>query len=171
MHKYKYPKNRIIFLKKNLSNMIVRSKRAMISKMPKYKLAIFDMDQTLFHETIYPNVKSILRTLKNANVRMAIASFNEHAKWLCDRYDISKYFDIIEEGYCSGTQDVPGKMNHINNIKKYYTNTDQSMMESDMIFFDDDPQNILDIKENTFITCVKVDPSIGIKKNIIELII
>ena len=89
-------------------------KTPITGKGQKRKLAIFDMDQTLVDETLYRGVEEILEHLKKNNYRMAIASYNPYARWLCERYSITHYFDII-----CGYYDPKGKTTHIDEIKLY----------------------------------------------------
>lgn len=132
---------------------------------PKYKLVIFDCDQTLISETIFDDVFEILKQFQNSHINMAVASYNPYAKWLCDRYDITKYFDIIC-GYASN-----GKMKHIDEIKLYYRNRGINFNDSEIIFFDDDIKNFDAIKKLTNIKCIPVNPHKGITKDVIQLVI
>jgi magnesium-dependent phosphatase-1 len=130
----------------------------------KYRLAIFDMDQTLVDQTIYEDVFHIVKKFKELNIKMAIASYNPHALWLCDRYDITKYFDII----CGYPHD--GKLGHIETIRNYYKENGVNYDDAEIIFFDDDKNNISDVSRITGIRCVTVDPKKGITKNVINLV-
>jgi len=133
--------------------------------IPKFNLAIFDLDGTIFYETIFDDVFEILEKLKNSNVKMAIASYNPHAKFFCNRYDIEKYFDII----CGYYTDC--KISHINEIKSYYKNKGRIFDDKEIIFFDDDNTNISDISIQTKIKCISINPDIGVTKDIINLVI
>lgn len=130
-----------------------------------YKLAIFDMDQTLVDQTIYEDVFFIVQKFKELKIRMAIASYNPYAAWLCDRYDITKYFDII----CGYRKNC--KMNHINTIKKYYVEQGLNYDDSEIIFFDDNKKNISDVQGSTDIKCVSINPEKGITKDVVNLVI
>lgn len=125
----------------------------------KVKLAIFDMDQILFDETLYKGVENILEKLKQNNYKMAIASYNPYAEWLCDRYSITPYFDII----CGHppTSDL-GKLVHIDEIFQYYKKNKISVSEQDTVFYDDNKQNIQEVGQNTKINCVHIKEG-GIK--------
>lgn len=133
-------------------------------KKPKYKLAVFDMDGTMFYETIFDDVFDIVKNFKRLNINMAVASYNPCAKWLCDRYDITQYFDIIC-GY-----DGDGKMKHMNEIQLHYHKKGINFDENEIIFFDDDIENFNDIQKLTKIRCVPVNPKRGITKDVIDLI-
>jgi predicted phosphatase len=131
----------------------------------RYKLVIFDMDQTLIDETLYLDAEYIIKHFNKFNINMSIASFNKHAQWFCDRYDISKYFDIICGYYNTG------KLNHIKKIKEFYNANGYEIYDRDIIFFDDDIINISEVRNNSSITCVKINPKIGINKNVIKIVI
>lgn len=133
--------------------------------MPKYNLAIFDLDGTIFYETIFDDVIEILKQLYDNNIKMAIASYNPYAEFFCNRYDITKYFDII----CGYTKE--NKMNHINEIKNHYKKGGIEFNDKEIIFFDDDATNINDIKKNTGIRCISVNSDIGITKEMIQLLL
>jgi hypothetical protein len=133
--------------------------------MIKYSLAIFDLDGTIFYETIFDDVFEILHQFKLNNIKMAIASYNPYAEFFCNRYDITKYFDII----CGYTKN--NKISHINEIKSYYKNKGTIFTDNEIIFFDDDMNNINDIKNNTNITCIPINPEKGITKDMIKLVI
>lgn len=125
------------------------------------KLIIFDMDKTLFDETLYEDIPKILENLHKKRYRMAIASYNPFAKWLCDRYSITKYFDII-----CGYYSHKGKMTHMREIFNFYKKRGYNVNPENTIFYDDDPNNINDIQNKTKITCIKVPPG-GITFNMI----
>lgn len=95
---------------------------------------------------------------------MAIASYNPYARWLCDRYNITKYFDIIC-GY-----DSDGKMKHMTEIKLYYQERGIDLDDQVIIFFDDDIENFDDIEKLTKIKCIQVNPNKGITKDMINLV-
>jgi predicted phosphatase len=133
--------------------------------MIKYNLVIFDLDGTIVYETIFDDVFEILHQFKLNNVKMAIASYNPYAEFFCNRYDITKYFDII----CGYTKN--DKIQHINEIKSHYKNKGTIFTDNEIIFFDDDIKNINDIKKNTNITCVKINTEKGITKDMINLVI
>jgi len=130
----------------------------------KYKLAIFDMDQTLVDETIYEDVFHIMKEFKSLKINMAIASFNPHAAWLCDRYDITKYFDII----CGYQHEC--KLDHINAIINHYKEMGLNYDYNDIVFFDDDDKNISDVSDITGIKCIKVDSRKGIDRSVVNLV-
>ena len=123
------------------------------------KFIIFDFDQTLFDETIYPDAISIIKKLKLNNIHLSIASFNPYAAWLCDRYDISRFFDII----CGYKADE--KNQHIADIKEYYAAHSIQFNEKNAVFFDDDLRNINFVRNKTNIKCVNV--SNGITSNLV----
>ena len=52
-----------------------------------------------------------------------------------------------------------------------YREKGYDFLDTDIIFFDDDMDNIKNISDNSLITCIKVDPRIGISKNVMQLIV
>ena len=52
---------------------------------------IFDLDGTLFGETLFDEVEYILEQFKEMGVQQSVASFNPHALFYCQRYRINKY--------------------------------------------------------------------------------
>jgi magnesium-dependent phosphatase-1 len=134
-------------------------------KSPKYKLVIFDCDQTLVDQSIYKDVQDVVEKLSQLKIKMAIASYNPYAKWLCDRYDITKYFDII----CGYNSD--NKMKHMTEIKTYYEKKGFDITEDEIIFFDDDINNFISIEKLTQIKCCYINPDNGVTNDIMNLII
>lgn len=130
----------------------------------KTKLIVFDMDETLFHETLYEQVFGILEEISKKNIHMAIASYNKFCTFFCDRYDISKYFDVIRGYY------APNKINHFNEIFDYYNKLNIQIKPSEVLFFDDDNANLETIRGEFNITSYKVEPNIGITNDILKLI-
>lgn len=127
--------------------------------IPKFKLVVFDLDRTLFYETIFEQVFCILSNLRRLNLCMSIASFNPCAEWLCDRYDIKKYFDHI----CEGREKYgDSKIDHIQHIRTEYKKQGIEFDDHDIIFFDDDEDNIRQVEKYTNIKCIQVDGNIGI---------
>ena len=124
-----------------------------------HKLVIFDLDQTLIDETLYSEAENIILKLSKQNINMSVASFNKHATWFCKRYSIDKYFDIIC-GYKSAS-----KMEHITEIKRFYDSKGLFYLDKNIIFFDDDADNIKEVRTKSGIACVKVNPDTGLKKN------
>jgi phosphoglycolate phosphatase-like HAD superfamily hydrolase len=137
----------------------------MPNKSPKYKLVIFDCDQTLVDQSIYKDVQDVVEKLSKLKIKMAIASYNPYAKWFCDRYDITKYFDIIC-GYNS-----VNKMKHMTEIKTHYEKKGFDIAEDEMIFFDDDINNFISIEKLTRIKCCYINPDNGVTNDIMNLII
>lgn len=128
-----------------------------------FKLVIFDLDQTLRGETLFDDAEYVIKELAKNDMRMAVASFNKYADWLCGRYGIDKHFDII-----CGYYDERGKITHINQIKEHYKSRNININDTDIIFFDDDEHNINNVRNNSDITCVKVDPSIGLQRDLLQ---
>jgi HAD superfamily phosphatase (TIGR01681 family) len=129
------------------------------------KLAIFDFDNTIFHETINENIFEVIEEYKKKNIKLAIASYNPYVRWFCDRYEITKHFDIILGYHCNN-----GKNGHIKKILSYYKEHRLIFSDNEIIFFDDDITNIADVKKETNITCIHINPATGITLDILKLV-
>jgi predicted phosphatase len=117
------------------------------------KIIVFDLDQTLLSNgTIGNETEFILELLKQQQYSLAIASYNRYAKWFCDRYDISKYFDII----CA--EQTETKIPHMKTIMNFY-----HALPSEMVFFDDKHKNCKTIQTELNIQTYKVDKCCGIR--------
>jgi predicted phosphatase len=136
-------------------------------KEQKIKLAIFDFDNTIFYETINENIFEIISVYHKKNIKLAIASNNPYVKWFCNRYDITKHFDIILGYY---NPDKLGKNKHIKEIRSYYADHDLIFHDNEIIFFDDDETNITDVKKETNITCIHINSDTGITRNVLKLV-
>lgn len=117
------------------------------------KVVIFDLDQTLINETICQETEIVLQTLKKHQISMSVASFNVHAKWFCDRYDISKYFDVITANFASD------KISHITSIMNFYNITNPL----EIVFFDDKQKNCEIVQKILQIPSFKVNRHHGIR--------
>jgi hydroxymethylpyrimidine pyrophosphatase-like HAD family hydrolase len=131
------------------------------------KLAIFDFDNTIFYETINETVFEVIQEFKKKKIKLAIASYNPYVKWFCDRYDITMYFDIILGYYNS---EKSGKNKHINEIRNYYIEYGLIFRDNEIIFFDDDIHNITDVKKQTNIICIHINPNTGITRDVLKLV-
>jgi len=128
----------------------------MTSKTP-ICVIIFDLDQTLINETICKDTLQVLQELKNHQYSLAIASYNKYAKWFCDRYDITKYFDMIEAKFDST------KIHHLKNIMEFY-----KVPSSKIAFFDDRQRNCNIAQNKLHIKSYKVNKHYGIRLNDIQ---
>lgn len=118
-----------------------------------FKLAIFDLDETLWDgSSLYPDTKSILTTLKLQGMHLYIASFNPDAPKTCDNLGIHQYFNNIEYG--SGKS----KYQMIKEILKKHP----TIPERDIVFYDNDADNVADVKKRLNINVVHIN-STGIK--------
>jgi len=122
-----------------------------------FKIIVFDLDQTLINETICQDTEEVLKKLKNAGYKLAIASYNKYAEWFCDRYNITNYFDII----CAEIQ--KNKIKHFQKIINFYKLNNINFVDSDIIFFDDYQPNFITIQQKFNIKCHIVDKKTGIK--------
>ena len=128
-------------------------------------LIIFDLDHTLFYETIFPQVEEILNYVRNNNIYMSMASHNNFALSYCKRYGMDKYFDVIC-GY-SGLD----KIEHINIILKYYEKNDVIIPQDKILFIDDQNHILENIKEEFGIKILKVEQYVGVQKKDVEKIL
>jgi phosphoglycolate phosphatase-like HAD superfamily hydrolase len=120
------------------------------------KCIIFDLDGTLMGETLFPQSVQLLESFKQQGIKQSMASMNPHAKFFCDRYGISKYFDCILSGYVKDN-----KVGYIKEIVKWYNNNGCPVEEKDCLFIDDDNNNIKCISTSTSVKCIKVNPKEG----------
>ena len=118
-----------------------------------YKIVVFDLDQTLVNETLCHDTENVLKILKKSGYHLSIASFNKHATWFCDRYNISQYFDLI----CCDVMRT--KVNHINKILNYYNTNNIKCTEKEIVFFDDKKKNFVHLGAK----CCLVNKRTGIK--------
>jgi FMN phosphatase YigB (HAD superfamily) len=114
-----------------------------------YKLAIFDLDGTLWNgKELFTDTISILTILRNLDVKLYIASFHQDAYNCCIRLGIAHFFeDII---YGRGRS----KFNMIESIMKL-----TNITGDEIIFFDDILHNIRDVQKNSNITSILVGSS------------
>ncbi len=99
-----------------------------------FKLAIFDLDKTLWDGTkLYPDVFEILFYMKQVGVKMFVVSLNPSAKEICQRLGIANFFEAFH-----GAPDIRKallihKIKIKNNVPSRWA-----------IFFDDDFNHIVD---------------------------
>jgi predicted phosphatase len=102
-------------------------------------IAIFDLDETLWdHHALYPATQTMLDLYKDKGVIMYVVSFNISAKQICSILDIAKYFKSIYGDPRARKSTI------INNILEDHLDVDKSRV----LFYDDDPDNILDVSTN-----------------------
>jgi magnesium-dependent phosphatase-1 len=121
-----------------------------------HKFIVFDFDQTLFNETLCPDVEEILKLLKTNGYYLSIASFNRCVDWFCDRYSIKEYFDII----CGEMHDT--KINHFKKITDFYKQKCLMYDNAEILFFDDCIDNFYNIKNDFNVKYYKVNEETGI---------
>lgn len=120
--------------------------------MTNIKLAVFDLDQTLWDgRKLYPDVQNILASLHLLGVKMYIASYNENPLYCCQLMNIAHYF----QKYYYGLGRPKSQM--IREIIEENPNITQN----EVAFFDDQEFNILDVKKNLAIIAVKVLNGLG----------
>lgn len=111
------------------------------------KLAVFDLDETLHsEEVLYSDVISILNNLKAAGIKLYIASFHLAADDLCKKLGLNDYFQGILYGR------IYSKLEMIKKIMQNENITD----ESQVMFFDDNHNNVYDVQMKSDICTVLV---------------
>jgi len=125
-----------------------------------FKIAIFDLDQTLWNgKKLFSSVHSILSMFRSHNIKLYIASFNLIAPKYCERLGIDHYFSDIKYGQDRSKSAM---------IREILTNH-PDVKSSDVIFFDDNGQNIADVIISTDVAAVHVDWFTGITWNVIPM--
>lgn len=150
----------------------------------KPKLVVFDLDYTLWPfwvDTLvdppfqkresgevvdrrgrivkhFPEVPKVLRRLQSEGYKVAIASRTDcivEANVLISLFDWNKYI-LYKEIY-------PGcKTQHFTKFKEY-----SGILFEDMLFFDDEHRNILDLSKHG-VTCYNIDDNIGMTEAVLE---
>lgn len=116
-----------------------------------FKLAIFDLDETLWNgKCLYKDTKSILSTLKSCGIPIYLATFNNDALKTCERLDILYYFDDIKHG-----RDKT-KYQMIKEILSMHA----QLKEHEIAFFDDNPINIEGVTKKSNVRTVFVQNGI-----------
>lgn len=118
---------------------------------------IFDTEGRII--TLYPDVRSILETLKNQNVDMAIASRTCAPQWaerLIDLFELNDFF-LYKEIY-------PGsKTAHFKALKQK-----SGLAFPELYFFDDETRNIQEVAE-LGVNCMIVQNGLS-KSHLIEIL-
>ena len=130
----------------------------------KYKLFVFDLDNTLYlheiskekREEYEIRLKKMLRVLKKNGKKIGLASFNSNPNKFLIRMDIMKYFDVIIGEYPIGKY----SRDKLSMIHEIMDKTDSCNNET--VFFDDLYSNIHKVKQDD-IKCIYVIPFIGIE--------
>jgi phosphoglycolate phosphatase-like HAD superfamily hydrolase len=133
-------------------------------KEKKIRCVIFDFDGTLFGETIFPHAEILLRQIHELNIKQALATFNPHIKFYCERYGIGKYFEKVYYGRCKDF-----KLSYVKQIIHHYNITGYGLQEEECLFIDDNPDNIREVSKATKVTCIKVEPKEGIQREQLEI--
>lgn len=113
-----------------------------------FNIAIFDLDLTLHDgEKLYPDTVSILSSLKSRGIKLYIASFHLDAAGCCKHYQIDEYFEEILYGRDKSKYEM------ISSIMDKNNTTDHQ----EVIFFDDNIYNVIDVKQRCNIRVVHID--------------
>lgn len=111
--------------------------------MPTIKLAIFDLDNTLWDgNAVYPAAINTIKYLDQEKIPMCVASFNINAATICNKLQISNYFKVII-GEHQRT-----KLEMINDIMQ---NLFPTLKQNEVIFLDDLKNNIEEVKNNSLV--------------------
>jgi FMN phosphatase YigB (HAD superfamily) len=112
-----------------------------------FKIAIFDLDQTLWNEEeLYENTINILRTFYRYSIKMYIVSFNLLANECCEWLGITYYFDKI---YFTREKT---KLQIIQEI----LNENEDVNENEVIFFDDLLNNITEVNDGSNVQTIHI---------------
>ena len=131
----------------------------------KWKVVIFDFDDTLFLKTTYefiPNLKEMLLTLRSRQLTVMLLTYNKKAQSILKTSGFEKYFDLIimmnskEESKSSLIQKT-SLFSHV-------------MDKSDILFFDNDPFNVYDM-QTLGITSFLINPITGLFKDLIDMLL
>ena len=118
-----------------------------------FKIAIFDLDWTLWDGTqLYAETVQILTNLASHGIHMYVASFHTSAQEQCKMLGIDHFFTGILYG-----RDRP-KSEMIRDIIAHH----QNVLPSDIVFFDDTFENLLEVKMAHNIKTIHVSKSDGI---------
>jgi predicted phosphatase len=108
-------------------------------------IAVLDLDSTLHKNgTLFPDCIAILEWLAAHKIPAHIASFNTGAYQLCERLGILQYFRSVHYG------PYRTKLDMIRDILREYVHRN----DTDVIFFDDDPNNIEHVTRNSYCTAI-----------------
>lgn len=101
------------------------------------KVLIFDLDQTLADEgVVYKGLEEVLQQLLIKQYRLFICSFNPYAEWFTQRQGIRKYFEQV----IVNLEQEKGET-----ITQLLTQ--QGIPINDVLFFDDDTNNVLEARK------------------------
>ncbi len=107
--------------------------------MARPTMYVFDLDSTLWDGLqAYPDSKSILENLRTTGHYVYLASFNPFAPKILDMLDLQKFF----HGGVYGTGQTKAQM--IRGILHTHT-TNGLLIPRRVFFFDDHPDNILEV--------------------------
>jgi HAD superfamily phosphatase (TIGR01681 family) len=110
-------------------------------------IIVFDLDETLWDgDTLYKNIKDILSYYKSRGCKLYVASFHTDAHNVCKELHIDHYFDNIYYGRGKN------KLEMIRDI----LDENYGAFESDVIFFDDNYENIHVVRNNSYVNAVLV---------------
>jgi FMN phosphatase YigB (HAD superfamily) len=113
-----------------------------------FRIAIFDLDLTMFDgKKLYTDVVSILHHLKSNGVKLYVASFHLDAENCCKELSIADYFEEIHYGRDRSKADMIMSI-----IKK-----NRIITHHDVVFFDDNFENIRDVKMRTNVRAIHID--------------
>jgi hypothetical protein len=113
-----------------------------------YKIFIFDLDLTLWDgRCLYPDVYGILTFLKSINKMLYVVSYHSHAKMCCEYLQIQDFFNNIL--YDRNVE----KNVMVKNILREH----QNIKEEEIVFYDDQLINILDVYKNNKILSILIE--------------
>lgn len=108
-------------------------------------VAVFDLDGTLWDgNELFPDVPDILENLAESRVPVYLASFNTCALEVCKILEIEHYFEQIIYGRDKS------KLEMLKIVMGFHPDVPQHQV----VFYDDDPYNITEVKKNSNITAI-----------------
>lgn len=131
----------------------------------KWKVVIFDFDDTLFLKTTYefiPNLKEMLVALRARQLTIMLLTYNKKAQSILKTSGHEKYFDMIvmmnsKEEFKSSLVQKTSLFSHV-------------IDKSDILFFDNDPFNVYDM-QTIGITSFLINPITGLFKDLMDTLL
>jgi FMN phosphatase YigB (HAD superfamily) len=113
-----------------------------------FKIAVFDLDMTLWDQRqLFKDIKEILHALQQSNISMYVASFHTEALMCCKALGIDHYFDDV----VYGRTQTKSEMIHMILKRHPYAS------KQEIVFFDDNIENIYDVKRKLGIRTILVN--------------
>ena len=119
--------------------LIVNLLNEFLAGRPKYKLYVFDLDDTLIvGNRLAHDTHAVLTELKTRKYKMCVASNNESARHILQNLHVEHYFDHI-----IGHYDEHHKGKHLRQIEVHYPN----IYPHEIVLFDDLQENVIEARK------------------------